>query len=161
LAQQERPLGSAIAVQASRRQSLTVLRFAGFRRLFLAQTVNLLGSAIAPIALAFAVLGQPGGSATHLGLILAARSLGQVTFLLFGGVLADRMPRLRLMTASNPLRERDFGSHRLMIAENLAPEVALFGSPAHDGGHRRRQRPRPSASLLRYSARRHAVPGRT
>ena len=44
--------GSAIAVQASRRQSLAVLRYAGFRRLFLAQTVNLLGSAIAPIALA-------------------------------------------------------------------------------------------------------------
>jgi len=95
---------SAIAARASRRQSLAVLRYAGFRRLFLAQTVNLLGSAIAPIALAFAVLGQPGGSATDLGLILAARALGQVAFLLSGGVLADRMPRLRLMTAAASCR---------------------------------------------------------
>jgi hypothetical protein len=38
-----------------------------FRHLFLAQAVSWLGTAIAPIALAFAVLGRPGGSATSLG----------------------------------------------------------------------------------------------
>lgn len=71
--------------------------------MFLAQTVSLLGSAIAPIALAFAILGQHGGSATNLGIVLAARSLGQIAFLLFGGVLADRLPRFKLMASSNVL----------------------------------------------------------
>jgi MFS family permease len=125
--------GSAIAVQASRRQNLTVLRYAGFRRLFLAQTVNLLGSAIAPIALAFAVLGQPGGSATQRGLILAARALGQVTFLLFGGVLADRMPRLRLMTAANLIAFAAQGSMAGLFLAGPAPLAAVAGLAAVNG----------------------------
>jgi len=123
----------AIAVRASRRQSLTVLRYAGFRRLFLAQTVNLLGSAIAPIALAFAVLGQPGGSATDLGLILAARALGQVAFLLFGGVLADRMPRLRLMTAANLIACAAQGSVAGLFLAGPAPLAAVAGLAAVNG----------------------------
>jgi MFS family permease len=125
--------GSATAVQASRRQSLAVLRYAGFRRLFLAQTVNLLGSAIAPIALAFAVLGQPGGSATDLGLILAARALGQVAFLLFGGVLADRMPRLRLMTAANLIAFAAQGSVAGLFLAGPAPLAAVAGLAAVNG----------------------------
>ena len=59
---------------------------------FLSQTISLLGTAIAPIALAFAVLDAPGGSASELGFILAARALSQVVFVLAGGVLADRLP---------------------------------------------------------------------
>jgi predicted MFS family arabinose efflux permease len=118
---------------AGRRRDLAVLRVPGFRRLFLAQTVNLLGSAIAPIALAFAVLGQPGGSATHLGLILAARALGQVTFLLFGGVLADRMPRLRLMTGSNLIAFAAQGSVAGLFLAGPAPLAAVAGLAAVNG----------------------------
>lgn len=70
-----------------------VLRERPYRFLFLSQTVSLLGSAIAPIALAFAILDQPGGSASELGFVLAARALSQVIFVLAGGVLADRLPR--------------------------------------------------------------------
>jgi MFS family permease len=125
--------GSAITVLASRRQSLTVLRYSSFRGLFLAQTVNLLGSAIAPIALAFAVLGQPGGSATQLGLILAARALGQVAFLLFGGVLADRMPRLRLMTAANLIAFAAQGSVAGLFLAGPAPLAAVAGLAAVNG----------------------------
>jgi MFS family permease len=80
---------------------LRVLRQRPYRLLLTAQTISLLGSAIAPVALAFAILDRPGGSASELGIVLAARSLGQVIFLLAGGVLADRMPRFRLMSASN------------------------------------------------------------
>ena len=117
----------------SRRRDLAVLRLPGFRRLFLAQTVNLLGSAIAPVALAFAVLGQPGGSATHLGLILAARALGQVAFLLFGGVLADRMPRLRLMTGSNLIAFAAQGSVAGLFLAGPAPLAAVAGLAAVNG----------------------------
>lgn len=76
------------------------LRHRDFRLLFLGRVVSLAGSAMAPVALAFAVLGL-GGSATDLGLVLTLAILPQVLFLLVGGVLADRLPRHLLMVGSN------------------------------------------------------------
>lgn len=60
--------------------------------LFLGRLVSFLGNAMAPVALAFAVLDLTG-SAGDLGLVLAARSLPTIVFLLAGGVWADRLPR--------------------------------------------------------------------
>jgi MFS family permease len=71
-----------------------------FRLLFLARAFSLFGSAIAPIALAFAVLDLTG-SPSDLGLVLAARTLPQMLFLLVGGIWADRLPRYRVMLASD------------------------------------------------------------
>jgi MFS family permease len=51
-----------------------------------------LGNAVAPIALAFAVLDLTG-SAADLGLVVAARSIANVAVLIFGGVIADRLRR--------------------------------------------------------------------
>lgn len=68
----------------------------GFVPLLCGRTVSLLGSAIAPIALSFAAL-DLGASASQLGLVLAARSIPQLAFALFGGVLADRFPRATLL----------------------------------------------------------------
>jgi MFS family permease len=56
---------------------------------------------MAPVALAFAVLNTLHGSATDIGIVLAARQSAVVVLLLFGGVLADRLPRHRVMVASN------------------------------------------------------------
>src|SRR5258708_26677186 len=72
-----------------------ILRQHTFRHVFLARAVSLLGTAIAPIALAFAVLGQPGGTATKLGVVMASEAVAQVAFLLTGGGLAGRVPRAR------------------------------------------------------------------
>jgi MFS family permease len=55
---------------------------------------------MATVALAFAVL-ELTGSKTDLGLILAARTVPMVVFLLVGGVWADRLPRHHVMVASN------------------------------------------------------------
>ena len=66
------------------------------------RTVSLSGNAMASIALAFAVLDLTG-SATDLGLVLAARSLPQVVFLLLGGVIADRLPRHLVLVVTNVL----------------------------------------------------------
>lgn len=82
------------------RDQLSVLRIAPFRRLFLSKVCSLLGTGAAPIALAFAVLRLPGNAATNLGIVLLGRSVTQVLFLLFGGVLADRLPRYRLMVGA-------------------------------------------------------------
>ena len=71
-----------------------------FRLLFLARSTSFFGSAIAPVAIAFAVL-ELTGSATDLGLVLAARFLPQIVFMLVGGVWADRLPRNLVMVAAD------------------------------------------------------------
>ncbi len=80
--------------------ALAPLRERNFRLLFLGRVVSFAGSAMAPIALAFAVL-ELDGSATDLGLVLAVAILPQVFFLLIGGVIADRFPRHLVMVGSN------------------------------------------------------------
>jgi MFS family permease len=77
------------------------LREREFRLLFLGRTISMAGSAMAPVALAFAVLNTLHGSATQLGIVLAARQIPTVLFLLFGGVVSDRLPRHRVMVMSN------------------------------------------------------------
>ena len=76
------------------------LREREFRLLFTGQTVSRLGSAMAPIALAFAVLDLTGSKA-DLGIVLAVRQIAVIVLLLFGGVWADRLPRHRVMVWSN------------------------------------------------------------
>lgn len=74
--------------------------FSPFRYLFAARLLTVLGNGIAPIALAFAVL-DIGGSVSDLGIVVAARSLFNVAFLLMGGVLADRYARNRVLVSSS------------------------------------------------------------
>jgi MFS family permease len=76
------------------------LRHAPFRFLVAGRTVTMLGNAVAPIALAFAVLDLTG-SARDLGLVVGARSLANVMFVLFGGVIADRLPRNLVMVGAS------------------------------------------------------------
>ncbi|GAB2957275.1 MFS transporter [Saccharothrix stipae] len=68
--------------------------------LFLGRVVNALGSSVAPIALAFAVI-QSGGSGTDLGLVLGSYIIPQVLFLVLGGVLADRFSRITIVVSAN------------------------------------------------------------
>jgi MFS family permease len=74
-----------------------------FRRLFAARSASLLGDGVAAIALTFAVLDTHHGSTGALGAVLFARALTQGGFLLLGGVLADRWPRVRLMIGAEIL----------------------------------------------------------
>jgi MFS family permease len=76
------------------------LREREFRLLFAGRTISMVGSAMAPVALAFAVLDLTG-STTDLGLVLASRSAATIAFLLLGGVWADRLPRHLVMVGSN------------------------------------------------------------
>ncbi|MFG2734041.1 MFS transporter [Streptomyces harbinensis] len=107
------------------REELTVLGQRPFRRLFLSRALQLLGSSLAPIALAFAVLAMPGGSATTLGLVLFARSAAQVLLLLFGGVIADRLPRARVMVIANVLAFVSQAGMALVLAAQTGGVPAL------------------------------------
>src|SRR2546429_6921790 len=71
-----------------------------FRLLASARTISFFGTNLAPIAVAFAVLGLTG-SATEVGFAFAAWTLAQISTLLVGGVIADRLPRRRVMIASD------------------------------------------------------------
>jgi MFS family permease len=80
--------------------SLAPLRTASFRWFFFGRAASLLGNAMAPIALAFAVLDLTG-EASDLGLVLAARSIPMAGLMLIGGVIADRISRSRVLQVSH------------------------------------------------------------
>ncbi|MDN4160830.1 MFS transporter [Nocardioides abyssi] len=75
------------------------LRHRDFRLLVTGTATSGLGNAVTPVALAFAVL-DLGGSATDLGLVVAAFALAEVVTALLGGVLGDRVSRRLLMEGS-------------------------------------------------------------
>lgn len=84
------------------RDSLTPLRSRLFLWFFMGRSISTLGSAMAPVALAFAVL-QIDRSPVALGQVLAARSVPLVLFLLIGGVVADRFSRSLVLQVSHLL----------------------------------------------------------
>ncbi|MCW2759605.1 MAG: enterobactin exporter EntS [Nocardioidaceae bacterium] len=80
--------------------SLAPLREHDFRWYFAARTVNLVGTTMASVALAFAVI-EVSSSPNALGIVLAAHSIPTVIFLLAGGVIADRLGRTLVIQVSN------------------------------------------------------------
>jgi MFS family permease len=78
------------------------LREARFAWYYAARVVSLAGSAMAPVALTFAVLAITH-SATALGLVLAARTVPMVLFILIGGVVSDRFSRTAVIRTANLL----------------------------------------------------------
>jgi predicted MFS family arabinose efflux permease len=76
------------------------LRDRNFRLLFAGRAISYVGTYLAPIAVAFAIL-DLGGSATEVGVSFAAWTIAQVAALAFGGVLGDRLPRRAVMIAGD------------------------------------------------------------
>ena len=72
-----------------------------FRILFSARFISNIGNGIGPIALAFGVLDLPDGNATSLSLVMFARTLPLIVLVLFGGVIADRYGRARLVGSTD------------------------------------------------------------
>jgi MFS family permease len=79
------------------------LEGSGFRLLWAGRATSELGSALVPVALAFAVIDLTD-SAAALGLVLTTGFVSRIGFLLLGGVVADRLPRQRVMLAADALR---------------------------------------------------------
>ena len=104
------------------RGRLRALEERPFRLLFAGQAVSLLGDGMVGVALAFAVL-ELTGSASDLGIVLAARTIPLVLFLLAGGVWADRLPRRALMVTSDLVR---LAAHGAMAALLLAGAAQVW-----------------------------------
>ncbi len=99
--------------------TLAPVRYPAFRYLVAGDVVTTLGSAMAPIALAFAVLDLTG-SVTALGIVVGTRSLTNVLFLLFGGVVADRLPRQLVVVASSTVAGLSQGAAALLVLGHWA-----------------------------------------
>ncbi|WP_329565969.1 MFS transporter [Kitasatospora sp. NBC_01266] len=96
-----------------------------FRRFFPGYTVSLLGSAMAPVALAFAVLRGPGGAGA-LSWVLAARTGATVLVLLAGGVAADRLGSRRVMLAADLVRFLSQGTFAGLLLAGHPPLWAML-----------------------------------
>ncbi|MBN8424023.1 MFS transporter [Microbacterium esteraromaticum] len=73
-------------------RGLAALTDRNFRWFFLARAITLVTGSMSSIALAFAVL-QIDNDPVSLSLVLAAFTVANIVFVLFGGVIADRLPR--------------------------------------------------------------------
>jgi MFS family permease len=83
--------------------SLDLLRHRDFRLLFIGQGVSVLGNRMENVALAFGVL-EIGGSASDVGLVLAAGVVPAVLTVLAGGVVGDRTSRRLVMLTADIAR---------------------------------------------------------
>ena len=112
-----------------KRINLGPLRERNFRFYFFGRTTSFVGSSFANVALAFAVLDLTGSKA-DLGLVLAARSIPQILFLLVGGIWADRLPRHRVMVLSNVASGISQGAIAVLLLSGQAEiwQLALLGA---------------------------------
>ena len=123
---------------------LRVLRHQNFRYLFLGQAASAVGDRVVVVALALFIT-QRTGSPTDLGLVLGAQTLPLVTLLLFGGVWADRLPRHRIMVATDLTRAAlhtvvaalifagTIQIWQLIVIEALFGAAQAFFQPAYSG----------------------------
>jgi len=78
-------------------QTKEVLAHKYVKRLFLARFISNYGNGMGPIALAFGILGLPNGSANLLGLTLGITTVLFLIMAPFGGVIADKYGRARMV----------------------------------------------------------------
>jgi MFS family permease len=99
--------------------SVSVLRLRDFRLLFAGQGVSVLGDRMVAVALAFAVI-ELGGSASEVGLVLAASWAPLVLTVLAGGVVADMTSRRAVMVAADLVRIATQGTMAVLIITGTA-----------------------------------------
>ena len=106
------------------RDAAAPLRNRTFAWYFASRFTDTLGSMMAGVALAFAVL-ELTDSATALGQVLAAHTVPLVVFMLYGGVLADRFPRTLVLQGSNLVAAASQGTLAFLVITGEA-ELWMF-----------------------------------
>src|SRR3954453_1524627 len=92
-----------------------------FRLLWLGQSASTVGDRIVFVALALYV--TEIGSPTDVGVVLGVHALALVGCLMLGGVWADRLPRHRVMLATDVVRA---GAHALLAARIRAGAAEVW-----------------------------------
>jgi MFS family permease len=108
------------------------LRSRNFRLLVTCNVISLTGSAVSFVAIPFAVL-KIGGTASDVGYVATARLLPLIGFLLLGGVVADRLPRHRVMAAANAVQALAQGTSAVLILTGQARVWPLAALAAAGG----------------------------
>lgn len=74
-----------------------ILKRPYFKRFLLARFISNFGNGMGPIALAFGILHMEGGSAKLLGFVLGIQTVAMLIMTPFGGVIADKYGRIRIL----------------------------------------------------------------
>jgi MFS family permease len=104
-----------------------------FRVLAACNVISLTGSALSFVALPFAVL-SAGGSAADVGYVAGAQLLPLTVLLLAGGVIADRLPRHKVMAAANAVQTAARGGAAALLLTGQARVWQLIVLTAVGGG---------------------------
>ena len=116
----------------TRESAFAPLRERNFRWYFASSTINMIGNTMAPVALAFAVL-EVSNSPGALGAVLAASTIPMVLFLLFGGVIADRLPRVLILRVGSVVLAATQGAAAYLILTDAAELWMLIVLEALNG----------------------------
>ena len=114
------------------KEAVGPLRERNFAWYYASRFANTLGSMMAGIALTFAVLDLTD-SASALGMVLAAHTIPMVIFLLFGGVIADRLPRTLIMQVSSLLSAVTQGAVAFLVITGTAELWMVIALEAVNG----------------------------
>ena len=121
-----------------------VLANRNVRRFLAGYAATNTGTAMTPVAIAFAVLDR-GGDAGDVGIVLMAEAIPLAALLLVGGVLADRLPRQAVLVSADLVRAAGqftlagllvFGDPSIPTMMALAAILGAgqaFGAPAFNG----------------------------
>ncbi|WP_370350392.1 MFS transporter [Catenulispora sp. EB89] len=103
-----------------------------FRWFFTGYLTSRLGTSMAPVATAFAVL-HTGAGPGGLGWVMAARIVPVILLLLLGGVFADRLGGRKVMIASDLLRCGAQAAFGLLVLTGHATLTAMIVTAALSG----------------------------
>jgi DHA3 family tetracycline resistance protein-like MFS transporter len=96
---------------------LRALRHRSFSLLLAARAISALGDFVHDVALAWLVL-QLTGSAAAMGLVVTAKVIPALLILAFGGVVADRLPKIRTLVASDAISAAVVAGITVLVATN-------------------------------------------
>ncbi|WP_309102164.1 MFS transporter [Microbacterium sp.] len=110
-------------------RSLGAMQDRNFRWFFLARAITLIAGSMSSIALAFAVL-EIDNDARSLSLVLAAFTVSNIVFILFGGVVADRLPRALIIQCCYVIDILSIGAIAALLFTGTAtvPLIALLAA---------------------------------
>lgn len=103
-----------------------------FRWFFLARAITMITGSMSSIALAFAVL-EIDNDPISLSLVLTAFTLSNIVFVLFGGVVADRLPRALVIQACYVLDILSIGTIAFLLFTDTATIPMVVGLAAVNG----------------------------
>ncbi|MEV7631519.1 MFS transporter [Microbacterium sp. NPDC089318] len=113
-------------------RGLAAMTDRNFRWFFLARAITMVTGSMSSIALAFAVL-EIDNDPLSLSIVLTAFTLANIVFVLFGGVVADRLPRALVIQACYVLDILSIGTIAALLFTETATVPAVAALAAVNG----------------------------